>query len=175
MNDGIDPEFTSLQYLRVDEVAARVTRMGVLAKVDIEAAYRQVPVHPQDRPLQALRWENQVYVDPRLPFGLRSAPKIPPTPPPPGRVCLRRIRLMKCRSVVRDSVVPGPMGPLRRGSVNSGEGAYSHHSRVQHMGRSMGQEAGGVSLRQPSRSGQHTLKVKYEPRAHCTSSGAWCP
>ena len=76
VNDGIDPEFTSLQYLRVDEVAARVTRVGVgalLAKVDIEAAYRQVPVHPQDRPLQALRWENQ---DPRLPFGLRSAPKI---------------------------------------------------------------------------------------------------
>ena len=79
MNDGIDPEFTSLQYLRVDEVAARVTHVGVgalLAKVDIEAAYRQVPVHPQDQPLQALRWENQVYVDPRLPFGLRSAPKI---------------------------------------------------------------------------------------------------
>ena len=334
VNDGIDPEFTSLQYLRVDEVAARVTHVGVgalLVKVDIEAAYRQVPVHPQDRPLQALRWENQVYVDPRLPFGLRSAPKIfnavadalqwilhragipyvqhylddfiivaspqcqecldildrvcqmlgvpmavhkregpvtcivflgieidtmagelrlpeekmerlqallqewgdrracsrkelesligllnhackvvrsgraflrrmidllyavhsqitvirlnvgfrsdlawwqeflprwngisflPPPPPPP--LHLPQVEFASDASGSWDaeaSVVPGPMGPLRRGSVDSGEGAYSHHSRVQRMGRSMGQEAGAVSLRQPSRSGEHTLEV----------------
>ena len=32
VNDGIDPEFTSLQYLRVDEVAARVTHVGVLPR-----------------------------------------------------------------------------------------------------------------------------------------------
>ena len=42
----------------------------------VEASYRQIPVHPQDRPLQALKWEGRFYVDPRLPFGLRSAPKI---------------------------------------------------------------------------------------------------
>ena len=33
-------------------------------------------MHPQDRPLQAMRWEGQLYVDPMLPFGLRSSPKI---------------------------------------------------------------------------------------------------
>ena len=44
--------------------------------MDIESAYRLIPVHPQDRPLQAMRWEGQTYVDPMLPFGLRSAPKI---------------------------------------------------------------------------------------------------
>ena len=48
----------------------------MLAKVDIEAAYRLVPVHPDDRLLQAMSWEGQTYVDPMLPFGLRSAPKI---------------------------------------------------------------------------------------------------
>ena len=41
-----------------------------MAKVDIES------VHPQDRPLQAVRWGYQIFVDPMLPFGLRSAPKI---------------------------------------------------------------------------------------------------
>ncbi len=32
--------------------------------------------HPQDRPLQALEWDGKIYVDPMLPFGLCSAPKI---------------------------------------------------------------------------------------------------
>ena len=78
--------------------------------------------------------------------------------PPP--LHLPQVEFMGCWSVVRASVVPGPMGPLRRGSVDSGEGAHSHNSRMQCMGRGMGQEAGGVSLRQPSRSGEHTLEVK---------------
>ena len=33
-------------------------------------------MHPQDRILQAIQWEGSFYVDPMLPFGLRSAPKI---------------------------------------------------------------------------------------------------
>ena len=45
-------------------------------KVDIKSAYRLVPVHPQDRPLQAMLWKDKLYIDPMLPFGLRSAPKI---------------------------------------------------------------------------------------------------
>ena len=44
--------------------------------MDIEAAYRLIPVHPHDRPLQAVICENQIYIDSMLPFGLRSAPKI---------------------------------------------------------------------------------------------------
>ena len=32
--------------------------------------------HPEDRPLQALRWSDQIYVDPILPFGRCSAPKV---------------------------------------------------------------------------------------------------
>jgi hypothetical protein len=64
-------------YITVDEVAGLVAELGegaLLAKIDIESAYRQIPVHPQDRPLQAVRWEGEVFVDPMLPFGLRSAP-----------------------------------------------------------------------------------------------------
>ena len=79
VNDGIDPSLCSLAYTTVDEVAALIAKLGpgaLLAKVDIESAYRLIPVHPQERPLQAMRWEGQLYVDPMLPFGLRSAPKI---------------------------------------------------------------------------------------------------
>ena len=47
-----------------------------MAKVDIEAAYRLVPVHPHDRPLLGMVWKGQIFADPMLPFGLRSAPKI---------------------------------------------------------------------------------------------------
>lgn len=79
VNDGINPILCSLTYTSVDEVADIVAQLGrgsLLAKVDIEAAYRLIPVHPQDRPLQAVQWENRIYIDPMLPFGLRSAPKI---------------------------------------------------------------------------------------------------
>ena len=79
VNDGIDSDLCSLSYSCVDDVAEIAARLGqgaLLAKVDIESAYRLIPVHPQDRILQAMEWEGNVYVDPMLPFGLRSAPKI---------------------------------------------------------------------------------------------------
>ena len=55
---------------------AALPRGVLLTKIDIEAAYRLVPVHPLDRPLQAMEWGGALYVDPMLPFGLRSASKI---------------------------------------------------------------------------------------------------
>ena len=79
VNDGIDTNLCSLSYVTVDHVASMAVNLGVgslLAKVDIEAAYRLVPVHPDDRPLLAMQWKGGVYVDAMLPFGLRSAPKI---------------------------------------------------------------------------------------------------
>jgi hypothetical protein len=79
VNDGIDPLLCLLTYSTVDEVADLVAVLGrgaLLAKIDIEAAYRLIPVHPHDRLLLAMQWEDQLYVDPMLPFGLRSAPKI---------------------------------------------------------------------------------------------------
>ena len=79
VNDGVDALLCSLSYTMVDHVAEVVVSLGVgalLAKVDIESAYRLIPVRPKDRPLQAMLWGDQMYVDPMLPFGLRSAPKI---------------------------------------------------------------------------------------------------
>ena len=79
VNDGIESVFCSLKYTSVDRVAEVVAMYPpgtLLAKIDIESAYRLVPVHPADRPLQAVQWDGTIYVDPMLPFGLRSAPKI---------------------------------------------------------------------------------------------------
>ena len=37
-------------------------------------AYRQIPVHPDDRWLLGMRWNGNLFCDATLPFGLRSAP-----------------------------------------------------------------------------------------------------
>ena len=47
-----------------------------MAKVDIQHAYRNVPVHPDDRHLLGMEWRGRVFLDKTLPFGLRSAPKL---------------------------------------------------------------------------------------------------
>ena len=47
-----------------------------MAKVDIQKAYRIVPIHPADRRFLGIRWRDKYFVDLALPFGLRSAPGI---------------------------------------------------------------------------------------------------
>ena len=81
VNDGIATEPCSLTYTKVHVekvagVAAQLGRGTHLAKIDIVLVYRLIPVHPGNRPLQAVEWRGNVYIDPMLPFGLRSAPKL---------------------------------------------------------------------------------------------------
>ena len=79
VNDGIAPPICSLRYVTVDEIAtiaAGLGRRALIAKLDVESAYRIVPVHPDDCPLLGVQWQGAIYVDAMLPFGLRSAPKI---------------------------------------------------------------------------------------------------
>lgn len=79
VNDGIDPALCSLQYTSVDAAVELILPFGpgaVMAKLDLKSAYRLVPVHPSDQILLGLCWEDQVWLDSALPFGLRSAPKI---------------------------------------------------------------------------------------------------
>ncbi len=77
VNDGIDSNFAPWYTPRLTRWRRkpRSGRGALLAKVDIEAAYRLIPVHPQDRILQAVQWRGNAFVDPMLPFGLRSVPK----------------------------------------------------------------------------------------------------
>ena len=79
VNDGINPQHCTLSYISVDVIAQTVLSLGrgcLLAKTDVKSAYRQVPVHPQDRCLLGMRWLGRYFVDATLPFGLRSAPLI---------------------------------------------------------------------------------------------------
>ena len=79
INGGINSQVCTLTYVTVDAVAREAPKLGkgcLLAKADIESAYCLVPVHPDDRPLLAIRWGSGILVDAMLQFGLRSAPKI---------------------------------------------------------------------------------------------------
>ena len=79
VNDGISEALCSLKYPSVHNGAQLAMQLGkgaLMAKIDLQNAYRILPIHPDDRKLLGVRWNGQVYVDAALPFGLRSAPKI---------------------------------------------------------------------------------------------------
>ncbi|KAK3734847.1 hypothetical protein QZH41_011755 [Actinostola sp. cb2023] len=79
VNDGIDRDEFTLQYIRVDQIIQMVSDLGrgaLMAKFDVESAYRNVAVHPSDRYLLGMKWKGNYFVDLALPFGLRSAPFI---------------------------------------------------------------------------------------------------
>ena len=79
VNDGIDRMLSSLRYVSVGDVASLVQKLGRgarLAKMDVQAAYRNIPVHSDDTHLLGMQWEDQLFVDMALLFGLRSAPKL---------------------------------------------------------------------------------------------------
>ena len=79
VNDGIPKEDFSLKYIKVDDAIERIMRLGrgaLLAKFDIRRAFRLCPVHPEHWHLLGIRWQDQLYYDRVLPFGLRSAPFI---------------------------------------------------------------------------------------------------
>ena len=79
VNDGISSGLCSLSYASIDDAVSRIICSGkgtLLAKLDLENAYRMVPVHPEDRHLLGMEWDGKWYMDTALPFGLRSAPKI---------------------------------------------------------------------------------------------------
>ena len=79
VNDGITKELCSLHYSSIDEAATQIAALGpgcMLAKMDIRQAYRNIPVAPEDKHLLGLQWNNQIYIDQVLPFGLRSTPMI---------------------------------------------------------------------------------------------------
>ena len=65
--------------MTVDCLAWIVDALGQasqMAKVDIESAYRLIPVYPDDQVLLAVQWNGETLPDTRLPFGLHLAPKL---------------------------------------------------------------------------------------------------
>ena len=79
VNDGIKREDFTLSYAHVVDAVNFIISEGcgtLLTKIDIRGAYRLIPIHPEDRPLLGISWNDNIYVDLALPFGLRSAPFI---------------------------------------------------------------------------------------------------
>ena len=77
VNDGVDPDQFSLQCIKLDNVVTMVSRFGsgaLIAKFDIEHAFRHVAVHPSQRFSLGMRWREKFYVGLALPFGSRPAP-----------------------------------------------------------------------------------------------------
>ncbi len=111
VNDGITPAVCSLQYTSVERVARAAQCLGkgaLLAKLDVQAAYRLVPVHPEDRPLLGVRWGDSYYVDGMLPFGLRSAPKIFTALADALEWCVRRAGVTDVDHHLDDYITIGP-------------------------------------------------------------------
>ncbi|XP_071078479.1 uncharacterized protein [Haliotis cracherodii] len=72
INDFIDTEACSVVYARFDEATHMVQQLGkgaLLAKFDIQSAFRIIPVHPSDFELLGIRFEGEFYFDKSLPFG----------------------------------------------------------------------------------------------------------
>ena len=78
VNDSIEEALCSLQYTSVELIAVAAQALGagaLMAKLDVQSAYRLLPVHPTDRVLLGIEWRGELHADGMLPFGLRSVPK----------------------------------------------------------------------------------------------------
>ncbi len=79
-------DFASLKdhysFQSMDDAVNLLTRNCYLAKVDLQHAYRSIPIHPDDYSATGLKWTfsgdtHPTYMfDTRLPFGARMAPQI---------------------------------------------------------------------------------------------------
>ena len=113
VNDGISSDFCSMEYTSVDRVTAAVMALGrgtLLAKIDIKSAYRIIPVCVGDRPLLGITWRGRFYVDARLPFGLRSAPKIFNAVADALEWCFRHEGVLFVDHYLDDFIILGPPG-----------------------------------------------------------------
>ena len=77
INDGIDREACRVQYTKFDDAVGLVCQVGkgaLMAKADIESAFRLLPIHPADFQLLGIKVEGQYYVDKALPMGASCSP-----------------------------------------------------------------------------------------------------
>jgi hypothetical protein len=76
VNDGIPHECATVQYASVAQAVAYILQFGqgcYMAKTDIKAAFRIIPVRPQDYHLLGFKWRGNYYVDKCLPMGCSSS------------------------------------------------------------------------------------------------------
>ena len=79
VNDSISKDDFSLTYVTVDRAVERILVLGhgcYLSKVDVQSAFRIVPVRPSQWHLLGLCWDGYMYFDKVLSMGGRSSPYI---------------------------------------------------------------------------------------------------
>ncbi|XP_072051535.1 uncharacterized protein [Amphiura filiformis] len=79
INDGIDPDVCIVKYASFDVAVQLVISTGkgaLMAKADIESAFRLLPVHPEDFQLLGMKLNNQFFVDKALPMGASCSPAL---------------------------------------------------------------------------------------------------
>ena len=79
INEGINKEEFSVKYTHFDDATSLVRKIGkncLMSKIDIKHAFRLLPVMPAQWILLGICWLNSIFIDTRLPFGLRSSPAI---------------------------------------------------------------------------------------------------
>lgn len=73
INHYIPQQFCTVQYQSIDTAISIIQRLGkgtLLAKTDLENAYKQIPIHPDDFELLGFMIDKKYYFDKTLPFGL---------------------------------------------------------------------------------------------------------
>ena len=76
INSGIDRQHTTVTYHTVDNAIDIITSLRApvfLAKTDIEAAFRLIPVKPEDYYLLGFKWKGSFYHDKMLAMGLSAS------------------------------------------------------------------------------------------------------
>ena len=76
VNDHIPTELSAVKYATIQDAVSHITKcqnVVYMAKVDIESAFRIIPVRPADRPLLGFKWRDSFYMDAVLPMGCSSS------------------------------------------------------------------------------------------------------
>ena len=76
VNDFIPKELSSVQYDTIYDAVNFIKHSPTpvfMAKVDIESAFRIIPLSPADRPLLGFRWKGEFYMQAVLPMGASSS------------------------------------------------------------------------------------------------------
>ena len=79
VNDGISKANSTVSYIGLTKAIDKILSIGegcLLAKFDIQRAYRMIPLKVNERNLVVIKWKGFYFVDLALPFGARSAPRI---------------------------------------------------------------------------------------------------
>ena len=79
INDGINKSLCTVHYTNFDEAIKLVVSLGkgaLMAKADIESAFRLLLIHPSDFELLGMKVNDLYYVDKALPMGASCSPAL---------------------------------------------------------------------------------------------------